>query len=61
MMGLMSGGAAAPGQPKLMFFDKHKKGGWSEDDEEEAVEVIKLRGWKREDLRDMLMTLLPSA
>ena len=58
MMGVMSGGA---GQPKLMFFDKHKKGGWSEEDEDEAVEVIKLRGWKREDLKDMLMTLLPSA
>lgn len=58
MMGVMSGGAL---QPKLMFFDKHKKGGWSEDDEDEAVEVIKLRGWKREDLKDMLMTLLPSA
>jgi hypothetical protein len=58
MMGVLSGGA---GQPKLMFFDKQKKGGWSEDDEDEAVEVIKLRGWKREDLKDMLMTLLPSA
>lgn len=57
MMGVMSGGE----QPKLMFFDKHKKGGWSEDDEAEAVEIIKLRGWKREDLKDMLMTLLPSA
>ena len=58
MMGIMSGGSFGP---KVMFFDKHKKGGWSEEDEEEAVEVIKLRGWKREDLKDMLMTLLPSA
>ncbi|KAL7500741.1 hypothetical protein ACHAWT_009013 [Skeletonema menzelii] len=57
MMGIMSGGSG----PKLMLFDKHKKGGWSEEDEKEAVEVIKLRGWKREDLKDMLMTLLPSA
>ena len=58
MMGMMSGDV---GQPRLMLFDKHKKGGQSEDDEEDAAEIIKLRGWKREDLKDMLMTLLPSA
>ncbi|KAL7528204.1 hypothetical protein ACHAXR_005088 [Thalassiosira sp. AJA248-18] len=60
MMGLMGGFGGGP--PKLMFFEKPKKGGWSEEDEEEAGEVITLRNnWKREDVKDMLMTLLPNA
>lgn len=44
--------------PKLMFFEQGKSGGYSEEDEDEASEVIPLRGWKREDLKDMLTTLL---
>jgi hypothetical protein len=47
--------------PKLLLFESVKKGGWTEDDEDEAGEVITLRGWKREDLKDMLLTLLPNA
>lgn len=44
--------------PELMFFEQGKSGGYSEEDEDEASEVIPLRGWKREDLKDMLTTLL---
>jgi len=55
------GGGFGAGPPKLMLFEKHKEGGWSEEDEGEAGEVIVLRGWKREDLKDMLLTLLPNA
>jgi hypothetical protein len=55
--GLFGGG----GPPKLLLFGKQKKGGWSPEDEDEAEEVINLRGWKREDVKDMLMTLLPNA
>ena len=44
--------------PKLLFFEKGRSGGYSEEDEDEASEVIPLRGWKRDDLKDMLMTLL---
>jgi hypothetical protein len=59
MMGQFHGlGGSAP---KLLLFESAKKGGWSEDDESEAGEVITLRGWKREDLKDMLLTLLPNA
>ncbi|KAL3793293.1 hypothetical protein HJC23_003803 [Cyclotella cryptica] len=64
MMMMMGGGFRGfGGPPKLMLFENAKKGGgkWSEDDENEAGEVITLRGWKREDLKDMLMTLLPNA
>ncbi len=60
MYGMMGGGFGG-GPPKLMLFGKQKKGGWSPEDEEEAGEVIDLRGWKREDVKDMLMTLLPNA
>ena len=60
MYGMMGGGFGG-GPPKLMLFGKQKKGGWSPEDEEEAGEVINLRGWKREDVKDMLMTLLPNA
>jgi hypothetical protein len=56
--GLFGGGG---GPPKLMLFGKQKQGGWSPEDEDEAGEVINLRGWKREDVKDMLMTLLPNA
>jgi hypothetical protein len=52
------------GVPKLLLFENAKKDTgkrWTEDDENEAGEVITLRGWKREDLKDMLMTLLPNA
>ena len=60
MMGQFYGlGGGQP--PRLLFFEKAKKGGWTEEDESEAGEVITLRGWKREDLKDMLMTLLPNA
>lgn len=55
--GLFGGG----GPPKLLLFGKQKQGGWSPEDEDEAGEVINLRGWKREDVKDMLMTLLPNA
>mmetsp|Transcript_13557 Transcript_13557/g.23082 ORF Transcript_13557/g.23082 Transcript_13557/m.23082 type:complete len:216 (+) Transcript_13557:138-785(+) len=58
MMGMMGGGG---GPPKLMFFEKQKRGGWTEEDADEAGEVINLRGWKREDVKDMLMTLLPNS
>ncbi len=65
MMAMMMGGRGGfgfgGGPPKLMFFEKQKQGGWSEEDEMEAGEVITLRGWKREDVNDMLMTLLPNA
>jgi len=65
MMAMMMGGRGGfgfgGGPPKLMFFEKQKQGGWSEEDEAEAGEVITLRGWKREDVNDMLMTLLPNA
>jgi hypothetical protein len=60
MYGIMGGGFGG-GPPKLMLFGKQKKGGWSPEDEEEAGEVINLRGWKREDVKDMLITLLPNA
>lgn len=53
-MGGFGGGTV----PKLFFFEKDKPGGYSEEDEDEASEVIPLRGWKREDLKDMLTTLL---
>ena len=56
--GLFGGGG---GPPKLLLFGKQKQGGWSPEDEDEAGEVINLRGWKREDVKDMLMTLLPNA
>lgn len=57
MMGGFSGfGGSAP---KLMLFEKQKK--WTEEDEDEAGEVINLRGWKREDVKDMLLTLLPNS
>lgn len=59
MLGMMGGGGMGP--PKLMLFKTRKKGGWREEDEKEAGEVIVLRGWKREDLKDMLLTLLPNA
>lgn len=57
------GGNGFGGAPKLLLFEKRKAGGglWSEEDEDEAGDVIALRGWKREDLKDMLMTLLPNA
>ena len=61
MMGHMHGYG---GVPKLLLFENAKKKDgkkWSEHDENEAGEVITLRGWKREDLKDMLMTLLPNA
>ncbi|KAL7552798.1 hypothetical protein ACHAWF_016056 [Thalassiosira exigua] len=58
MMGIGGGGLSVP---KLMLFEKRKKGGWTEEDEEEAGEVINLRNWKREDIKDMLLTLLPNA
>lgn len=65
---MMMGGQFAGlggGAPKLLLFENAKKGGagkgWTEDDEDQAGEVITLRGWKREDLKDMLMTLLPNA
>lgn len=64
IMMMMGGGfRGVGGPPKLMLFENAKKGGgkWSEDDEDEAGEVITLRGWKREDVKDMLMTLLPNA
>lgn len=62
MMGMMMGGGMfGGGPPKVMLFEKRKKGGWTEEDEEEAGEVITLRNWKREDIKDMLMTLLPNA
>lgn len=64
LMGLMGGGGGGfgSGPPKLMFFENRKKGGkWTEEDEDEAGEVIVLRGWKREDVKDMLLTLLPNA
>jgi hypothetical protein len=62
-MMMMGGGGFGfgGGPPKLMLFEKQKQGGWSEEDEMEAGEVISLRGWKREDVNDMLMTLLPNA
>ena len=50
------GGLGGGGPPKLLLFEKAKKGGdekWTENDEDEAGEVINLRGWKREDLKDM--------
>ena len=55
MGGMGFGGGTVP---KLFFFEKDKPGGYSEEDEDEASEVIPLRGWKREDLTDMLTTLL---
>ncbi len=66
MMAMIMGGGGGGfgfggGPPKLMLFEKQKQGGWSEEDEMEAGEVISLRGWKREDVSDMLMTLLPNA
>lgn len=61
MMYGMLGGGFGGGPPKLMLFRKQKKGGWSPEDEEEAGEVFNLRGWKREDVKDMLMTLLPNS
>lgn len=65
MLMMMGGGLQGlGGPPKLMLFDNQTKGkgeAWSEEDESEAVEVIKLKGWKREDLKDMLLTLLPNA
>ncbi len=65
MLAMMMGGGGGfgfgGGPPKLMLFEKQKQGGWSEEDEIEAGEVIILRGWKREDVSDMLMTLLPNA
>ena len=54
---MMGGGYGGVG-PQLMFFEQSKKEGYTE---EEAGEIINLRGWKREDLRDMLLTLLPNA
>ena len=48
------GGLGGGGPPKLLLFENAKKrGGWTENDEDEAGEVINLRGWKREDLKDM--------
>lgn len=63
VMAMMMGGGFGfgGGPPKLMLFEKQKQGGWTEEDEMEAGEVIPLRGWKREDVNDMLMTLLPNA
>ncbi|KAL9190894.1 hypothetical protein ACHAXT_000600 [Thalassiosira profunda] len=61
MMMMMMGMGGFGGPPKLMFFEKQKKGGWKEEDEGDAGEVIDLRGWKREDVKDMLLTLLPNA
>ena len=63
MMGGMMGGGGFGGPPKLMLFEEKKKGGsgWGEEDEADAGEVIPLRGWKREDIKDMLLTLLPNA
>ena len=54
---IMGGGFG--GTPKLMFFEQSKKEGWTADDEAEA-EIINLRGWKREDMKDMIITLLPN-
>ncbi|KAL3823690.1 hypothetical protein ACHAXA_007261 [Cyclostephanos tholiformis] len=61
--GMMGGGGGfgGGGPPRLLLFGRQKRGGWTAEDEEEAVETINLRGWKREDVRDMLMTLLPSS
>ena len=59
MMGGFSGGGFGGSAPKLMLFEKQKK--WTEEDEDEAGEVINLRGWKREDVKDMLLTLLPNS
>eukprot|EP00956_Cyclotella_meneghiniana_P009144 scaffold12533_cov65-Cyclotella_meneghiniana.AAC.11 len=48
------GGLGGGGPPKLLLFENAKKGGgWTENDEDKAGEVINLRGWKREDLKDM--------
>ena len=59
MYSLMMGGVGfGGGPPKLMFFEQSKKEGYNE---EEAGEVINLRGWKREDISNMLLTLLPNA
>ena len=61
IMGMMGRGGFGGGPPKLLFFEKYKQGGYKEEDEMEAGEIITLRGWKREDVNDMLMTLLPNA
>ena len=59
MYSLMMGGVGLGGTgPQLMFFEQSKKEVYNED---EAGEIINLRGWKRDDIRDMLLTLLPNA
>jgi len=57
-MYMMMGGFGGGEPPKLMFFEQSKKEGYNEED---AGEIINLRGWKRDDIRDMLLTLLPNA
>ena len=57
MYTLMMGGGYGGAGPQLMFFEQKKEGY----NEEEAGEIINLRGWKREHIRDMLLTLLPNA
>jgi len=58
MYTFMMGGGYGGAGPQLMFFEQSKKEGYKED---EAGEIINLRGWKREDLRNMILTLLPNA
>ena len=57
MYTLMMGGDYGGAGPQLMFFEQSKKEGYNE----EAGEIINLRGWKREDIKDILLTLLPNA
>ena len=58
MYSIMMGGGYGGAGPQLMFFEQSKKEVYNE---EQAGEIINLRGWKREHIRDMLLTLLPNA
>jgi len=61
MYSLMMGGGYGGAGPQLMFFEQSKKEWTTYNEEEQAGEIINLRGWKREDLRNMILTLLPNA
>ena len=57
LMMMMGGRMGAPIHPPTLYFYKDRGDGKVRPSE--ADETVNLHGWKREDIKDMLMTVLP--